>query len=142
MAKKHTGGCFCGALRYECEADPAIMVNCHCRHCQRASGTAFAAIAMVPKAATKVTGEARYFKTLADSGMEMERGFCPTCGSQVLLKLERRPTLIGIQAASFDDPSLFKPTLNIWTDSAQPWDHMDAAIEKRPRSMHASRSAK
>jgi hypothetical protein len=135
MERKFSGGCFCGAVRYESKNAPVLMVNCHCRDCQRSSGSAFAPIAMVPKQGLTISGEVRYHKTVADSGKEIERGFCPTCGSQILLKIERRPEVLGMQAASFDDPSIFKPTLQIWTDSAQVWDHMDPAVEKRPHGM-------
>jgi hypothetical protein len=44
MAQKISGGCACGAIHYECNADPVVMLNCHCRDCQRASGSAYAAV--------------------------------------------------------------------------------------------------
>ena len=54
MARKLSGGCACGAIHYECTADPVIMLNCHCRDCQRASGSAYAAVVAVPKAAVQM----------------------------------------------------------------------------------------
>jgi len=47
MAQKLSGGCACGAIHYECSADPLRMLNCHCRDCQQASGSAYAAIVVV-----------------------------------------------------------------------------------------------
>ncbi len=91
------------------------MVNCHCRDCQRAGGSGYAPVMVVPAAAVKITGAPRYYKTVGDAGKAVERGFCPTCGSQVLVKLERMPDVIGFQAASLDDPSLYKPGLDIFT---------------------------
>ena len=59
MPQKLSGGCACSAIRYECDADPVIMMNCHCRDCQKASGSAYAAIVVVPKGAVKIRGEPR-----------------------------------------------------------------------------------
>jgi len=101
MAGKLSGGCACGAIHYECNADPLIMLNCHCRDCQQASGSAYAAIVAVPKAAVQMRGEPRYHRIV---GKAVERGFCASCGSQVTVKLERLPDLLGLQAGSLDDP--------------------------------------
>lgn len=62
MAGKLSGGCACGAIHYECNADPLIMLNCHCGDCQQASGSAYAAIVAVPKAAVQMRGEPRYHR--------------------------------------------------------------------------------
>ena len=47
MAQKISGGCACGAIHYECNADAVVMLNCHCRDCQRASGSAYAAVVAI-----------------------------------------------------------------------------------------------
>jgi hypothetical protein len=57
MAQKLSGGCACGAIQYECSADPVLMLNCHCRDCQKASGSAYAAIAVLPKSAVQISGD-------------------------------------------------------------------------------------
>jgi hypothetical protein len=49
------GGCACGAIRYECAAEPIVMFNCHCRDCQRASGGPYSAVVYVPAKAFKIT---------------------------------------------------------------------------------------
>ena len=58
MATPFTGGCACGAVRYECAAEPVMTGNCHCRDCQKATGGAFVPALAVPTAALKITGEA------------------------------------------------------------------------------------
>jgi len=131
------GGCACGAIKYETEANPVVMLNCHCRDCQRASGSAYAAIMVVPKAAVRLSGEPRYYKVIGDSGKAVERGFCPKCGSQVTVKLERMPDLLGLQAGSLDEPSRYKPAMDVFTDSAQPWDHIHPDTQKRPKGVAA-----
>jgi len=130
MARKLSGGCACGAVRYECDMDPLVMLNCHCRDCQKASGTAYAAVVAVPKTAVQMKGELRYHKVIGESGKAVERGFCPSCGSQVILKLERLPDVLGLQAGSLDDPSIYRPAMDVFTSSAQPWDHMNPAVQK------------
>ena len=106
MAQKLSGGCACGAIRYECEAAPVMMVNCHCRDCQRANGAAYAAVLAVPLAALRLQGEPRYHRVIAASGKGIERGFCPNCGSQLMVKLDLLPDMIELHAGSLDDPSV------------------------------------
>lgn len=130
MTKKLSGRCACGAVSYDCQADPIMMFNCHCRDCQRASGSAYAAIVIVQKADVRMHGELRYHKVVGNAGSGIERGFCGACGSQLLLKLDRFPTVLGLQAGNLDDPSIYRPTEDVFTSSAQPWDCMDPAIEK------------
>ena len=133
MAQKIAGGCACGAIRYQTEADPIVMVNCHCRDCQHAVGTAYAAVMVVPAAAVTLRGEPRYFRTVGESGKAVERGFCQICGSPVTVKLERFPDAIGILAGSLDDPKLYKPGMELFTTSAQPWDLMQPDTQKMPK---------
>ena len=137
MGQKIAGGCACGAVRYETEADPIVMVNCHCRDCQRNTGSGYAAVMVLPAAAVTLTGEPRYFRTVGNAGKWIDRGFCPVCGSPVTLKLERFPDAIGIHAASLDNPSVYRPAMDIFTDSAWPWDAMAGGTQKMPRGMSA-----
>jgi hypothetical protein len=106
------------------------MFNCHCRDCQRASGSAYAAIVVLPKAAVQMSGELRYHKIVGGAGKAIERGFCPTCGSHLTDKLERLPNILALQAGSLDDPSMYQPKMDVFTSSAQPWDHMDPKLQK------------
>jgi hypothetical protein len=125
-----TGGCLCSAVRYECTAEPVFSVNCHCRSCQKASGSGYAAICMVPVAALAVTGEVRYYNELGDSGQNVSRGFCPVCGSQLFGKPAVLPDLVGIKAASLDEPARYQPSADMYTDSAQAWDCMNPSLPK------------
>ncbi|HUN94457.1 MAG TPA: GFA family protein [Burkholderiaceae bacterium] len=132
MAASFSGRCLCGAVRYATDVDPVYSGNCHCRDCQRSSGSAFTPAMMFPEAAVTVTGAARYYRTNADSGRWIERGFCPTCGSQLFARLEAMPGVLGIRAGTLDDGSRFEPKLNFFVASAQPWDAMDPALPKAP----------
>jgi hypothetical protein len=130
MVPKLAGGCACGAIRFECDVEPFIMVNCHCRDCQRASGSAFAPVMFVPKTGIRLLGEPRYYKRIGDAGKSVERGFCPSCGSQVTMKMDRFPDALGLQAGCLDDPSMYKPSMDIFVASATPWNTMDPNVQK------------
>lgn len=130
-----SGGCACRAVRYETDAEPAPMINCHCRDCQRSTGGGFGAFAVFPKTAVRVQGEPRYYKTVGNSGGSIDRGFCANCGSPVVVTLERMPDVVGVLAASLDDPSLYKPAMDIFTDSAWAWDLLHPDTKKMPQGM-------
>lgn len=124
MTQTFAGGCQCGAVRYEAKAEPVFSAICHCRHCQMAAGAASNPFVAVPKAAVAITGEVRYFETKGDSGNPTRRGFCPTCGSRLFGLADMAPALMAISVASLDDPAVFKPTMHVYTKSAQPWDRI------------------
>ena len=133
MSIGFTGGCACGAIRYECTAEPMAMFHCHCRDCQRATGGPCTSIVMVPEAAFKLLqGSPRWHSTSSTAGGKLDRGFCSECGSPLLGRgeLDGGNRFVGVHAASLDDPGLFKPQMHIWTGDAQPWDHMNPALPK------------
>ena len=91
-----TGGCACGAVRYECSADPIMAANCYCTDCQHSTGTAMASVLLVPKAALKLTGELKHYESTGDSGNKVSRGFCPNCGSPILSSLPAMSDFIAL----------------------------------------------
>lgn len=129
-----SGGCACGAVRYACTAEPLFALNCHCRDCQRETGSAYAPILAVPSSAFAVTqGSPSYFDVTADSGYLTRRAFCGECGSPLFGEPGSSPEMVTIRAGSLDDPGLFRPTQNIFVVRAQPWDHMDPALSRVER---------
>ena len=113
MPGSFAGGCACGAVRYECTAAPLFSLNCHCRDCQRETGSAFAPILAVPRAAFAVTqGRPKYFDLKADSGHTTRRSFCAQCGSSLFGEPGSRVDIVTIRAGSLDDPSEFRPSRN------------------------------
>src|SRR5215467_13974700 len=94
------GGCLCGQVRYSANIEPAFVAVCHCRNCQKASGTAFAVIAVVPKQALSVRGALKTFNDRGDSGRALDRRFCPECGSPILYEAEARPDASLIMAGT------------------------------------------
>ncbi|MGV0025363.1 GFA family protein [Phormidesmis priestleyi ANT.L61.2] len=109
------------------------MGNCHCRDCQQATGTAFAAAILVPRSAVTIIGDVKYYDVMGGSGGIISRGFCPNCGS----RLFGRPAIadfLGIMAGSLDEPSGFCPAMDFYTASAEPWDYMNPDLPKFPQS--------
>ena len=133
MTAPLTGGCSCGAVRYECTAEPVMAFNCHCRDCQRATGGAYVPAVVVPRNALRVTGEVKYFGVPGASGQFLNRGFCPNCGSRLFGKPDSRSDLMVITAGTLDTPRRHKPTMDIFAESAQPWDYMNPHLPKIPK---------
>ena len=124
------GGCACGSIRYECKSEPILAYKCHCRACQRASGSGFVALLWAHSDKLHLTAnEPKYYAVAADSGRQLKRGFCAECGSNVLLQ-PGFPDIIFIVAASLDDPSQCKPQAEIWTSCAQPWDMLNTSLQQ------------
>ena len=115
------GGCRCGQVRYTCSSGPLFTAHCHCRDCQYASGGGFSTIVGVPVSAVEMTGDLGGFKVTADSGNELTRKFCTTCGTPILTELHSNDRMMVLKAGTLDDPSWLKPTMHIWKNSGQPW---------------------
>ena len=132
MSDKVTGGCQCGAVRYECTEGPIMAGHCQCTNCQKFSGAGHASNMMLSKAAFTVTGDVTCYEYPADSGNTMQRFFCPKCGSPVYGGSSGNPDGVMVRAGGLDDPGIFEAKFCLFTDSAQPWDHIDAAIRSFP----------
>lgn len=128
----YTGGCQCGAIRYEISADPVFAGHCHCRDCQRATGTGHSSLMGFPEQAVKLSGTPRYYEVRTDRGGTAARGFCPTCGSPVVGRSTGFPGILTIMAGSLDDPSQFKPGAVVYAKRAQAWDPTDPALARFP----------
>lgn len=115
-----TGGCLCGAVRYELTAPMLFGGFCYCVDCRKSSGSHSASMA-VPEAAVQVTGATREFQTQGDSGNMVTRVFCPNCGSPIMSK-GARPGVVMLKAGSLDDPEQFKPMASIYVTRAPSWD--------------------
>lgn len=126
-----TGGCACGAIRYSCSAKPLFSWNCHCRDCQRASGSAYCPVMYVPKTALTITGSTiKYARLHAESGRVVERGLCTECGSNLFILAELVPDLQGLWAGSLDDPNQFRAQINVWARSAPTWSQLDPTLAR------------
>lgn len=115
------GGCLCGSVRYSSDAEPALVAVCHCKNCQKQSGTAFGLIVGIPRSELKLQGNLKTYEDKGDSGGAVNRNFCPDCGSPITTDVAAMPDLTFIKAGTLDDTSWLNPTMNVYCDSAQKW---------------------
>ena len=136
MTSAKTGGCLCGAVRYEISGDTVADAMCHCRDCQYVSGGEPASLVIVPKTGFKFTkGELKGYTKQGDSGKNVTRRFCANCGTQVISEVEMNPDIVVVKTGTLDDPSAFKPGVVLYTSSAQPWAHLPDGIPHMPKGM-------
>ena len=128
-----TGRCLCGQVHYAGDTEPVVMMACHCKTCQRHSGTAFSTLVAVPRDAVSITGDLKtYTEPGGVSGEPLHRRFCPNCGSPVILEREGSPRIL-LLAGTLDDTSFVKPSVNIFCESAQSWVPMSPEMKSFPR---------
>jgi hypothetical protein len=126
---ERSGRCLCGAVHYRLTADPIAVRVCWCRDCQRlsANGTVNA---LVPTPALEVAGATADVVNTADSGNQIRRRFCVTCGTHLFANSSARPQFTVVRVGTLDDPSSVKPTVNIWVRSAPSWACPDPSLER------------
>lgn len=127
---KLTGSCLCGSLSYSGDVDILRIVNCHCKDCQNATGSAFGTLIFVPESQVKITGVPHQFTHFSDRGSAMTKIFCKNCGTQMFSKNSINPTAIAIRAGSVDQRVEVKPQMNIFCASALATTVMDEDLPK------------
>ncbi|HEY8277265.1 MAG TPA: GFA family protein [Methyloceanibacter sp.] len=126
------GGCLCGAVRYEIEAEPITARVCWCRRCQKIGAGSGTVNVVFPAEAVSVKGELGDFKSVADGGNNMHTRFCPKCGTPVFTGAESRPHLVVVRAGTLDDPEVGAPAITIWTEEAPSWAAFDPELPHDP----------
>lgn len=122
----HAGGCLCGEVRFETDGEPQRVTICHCRFCQRATGSAYMVEPIFARDALRITRgtPAIYDQRSSGSGKMVHVHFCRTCGTKLFLTFERFATACGIYAGTFDDPDWFavapSNAKHIFVDVARP----------------------
>jgi len=117
------GGCHCGFITYQGEADPTKTVICHCTDCQTLSGSAFRTVVPVAGASFRMlSGKPTIYVKTGESGNQREQAFCPRCGSPIY------STAPGdgakdyfIRAGTIRQRDQFVPKVQIWARSKQHW---------------------
>jgi hypothetical protein len=121
---KVDGGCACGAIKLEAEADPEKTQLCHCTDCQTGTGSAFRISVPVPGATLKLTGQpATYLKTTADSGIPRVQAFCGKCGAPIYSTTPGegvQPSYM-LRVGILRQRDQFVPRKQIWWRSARNW---------------------
>jgi len=120
-SKSYTGGCLCGALRYEAVGEPSLSGHCYCEDCRRVSGSGFVPFMGFPGSAVSFSGQSRKFTSKAANGSDAVRNFCPVCGGLVFGGEIGKDDSFNIYAGSLDEPSRFRPTIAVFTRNRPPW---------------------
>lgn len=136
-----TGGCVCGAVRYEIAQSPRMVYACHCTDCQRITSSAFSLGMVIAEEGFCVTGaEPRLvFGGVTESGRRKQRFVCGECGTWLFGNPRpgtQHPGLVRIvRGGTLDDTSWLRPTAHFWMRSAQKWvvvpEHV-AVYDKQP----------
>jgi hypothetical protein len=119
--RKITGGCLCGQLRYQAVGEPMFAGLCFCADCRKASGSGFIPFMGFSASEVRIAGRTSQSRTMAFGGGEAVRNHCADCGGLVfggVVGIDEQHT---IYAGSLDDPSLFAPTMAIFTRDRPAW---------------------
>lgn len=105
----HAGGCLCGRVRFETTEPPRRVTVCHCRFCQRATGSAYMVEPIFEGDSLALLSgtPAVYDQVSEGSGKVVHVHFCRDCGTKLWLSFERFPDVVGVYAGTFDDPCWF-----------------------------------
>ena len=115
------GQCHCGSLRVIATGEPDRVYLCHCKACQRCTGTAFHFGASYPKERVRLDGERKIYDRDADSGYRIRFHFCPNCGSTLYWEGDRNPALCGVAVGAFDTSAFAPPRDSIWEEWMYAW---------------------
>ena len=123
-----TGHCLCGAASYRSTGPVLFSVVCHCRDCQRASGSGGVPILGVPKPSFSSEGPIKQSRVPGGSGMLAVRNFCAECGSLLFGTPESAPEMVTLYVGSLDDSSSFTPTDALFASHRPAWAKLAAAL--------------
>ncbi len=126
------GGCLCGAIRYQVSGEPAMVAACHCKSCQKQTGTAYSVLLGVPADSVKIQGTPKTYTESGTSGMPVDRKFCGDCGSPILSDAKAFDGLLFIKGGTLDDTSGISVGAEIWCDSKAEWSALDSEVPKFP----------
>jgi len=129
-----TGGCLCGAGRFEGEGELGPAGACHCEDCRRCTGAAFnVSVRCGADGFRLLRGELGAFTKTGASGAALTRWFCKACGSPIYTSSPRHADAIYLKAGVLDDPSFVSPAFQAWTASRMPWSRLPDAIASYER---------
>lgn len=119
---EHTAVCACGQLSIRVRGQPLKAGVCHCRQCQRRTGSAFGVGTFFDMGQVVATsGAARSWTRTADSGHAITFHFCPDCGTSLFWTRDHRPDLMTVAGGAFADPGFPMPTDAYWTERRPVW---------------------
>ena len=116
------GGCACGSIRYKLTASPLIVHACHCRDCQRITGSAFVINLWIESGFVETDAAPKSFRLKGGSGNPHDVFFCDQCGAYVWSRYHGAPgDFLFVRAGTLDTPDAVRPDVHIFTRSKLPW---------------------
>jgi hypothetical protein len=123
------GGCSCGAVRYRLGATPLIVHACHCRECQRLTGSAFVINLWIERTHVDVTrGTPVSIRLKGASGKPHDVFHCADCATQLWSRYHVAGTALFVRGGTLDDPSAVRPDVHIYTRTKVPWLELPAGV--------------
>ena len=117
-----TGGCSCGAIRYEIASFPLLLYSCNCTDCQTASGSAFGlSMPVATKDFRILQGGPKGWCRASPTGVDVTSWFCSDCGGRLYGERKTRPEAVNVRAGTLDDTTWLVPIAHMFVRSAQPW---------------------
>jgi hypothetical protein len=129
MTDMLNGGCACGRLRYRMHSKPMFVHCCHCKDCQRQTGTAFVLNALIEADRVELrSGDPVPCTMPTDSGRPHRVFRCPDCGTAVWSEYGGLTQLRFVRVGTLDDPTALPPDVHIYTRSKLPWVTLPAGV--------------
>ncbi len=135
MTIEYSGGCVCNAVRFKAIGEPLRVTICHCRWCQRRTGTAFGVEVVFYDNQVRVTGVEinRYRHVSDESGRWLDIEFCSKCGSNLGFTLEAVPGVRTLPAGAFDTTDWIRSDRyqfrHVYVRSKQDWSELSSEVE-------------
>lgn len=131
MSDLQTGGCQCGAIRYQFEGSVPAAYACHCGECKKQSASAFSMSIPMQYEALRVEGKVSSFESKAFSGKVKHNYFCGNCGTRLWHSRSNPPNAITLKVGTLDDPSEIAPLGHLWVSKKQPGIKLDPTSDQQ-----------
>ena len=133
---ERVAACQCGQLKAIATGEPGSVYLCHCKACQRRSGSVVQWSTRWEKSQVRLEGPTKVYARTADSGFEIRYYFCPNCGSTIFAEGDRTPEFCAVPAGCFAGRSLPAPTISVWEESMHSWLAMPTVSEHHQLDRH------
>lgn len=120
------GGCLCGRVRYQVRGEPINVRICHCRSCQKWTGSAFFARAVFMRRDVEISGAVEWTP-------DLRRGFCDHCGTSLMVQRPSAADFLGVSLGSMDDPNALPPDAHTWVSEKMAWLNLDDELPQYPQ---------
>lgn len=117
----HHATCCCGQLRVTCDGDPIRVSMCHCRACQRRTGSVVGVQARFSRDRVTVEGRATRYERVGDAGARIASHFCPDCGSTLYWEMDVMEGCVAVAVGAFADAGFPPPTFSVYEARRHPW---------------------